>query len=256
LTRNGGKKVSPWRDLFDRSDYWTAVVEGRITDNDIVLAMSLDGCQLYRNKMSDTWIWIWIIMDLDPKERYKKKSILVGGIIPGPNKPKFIESFIYAGLKYLVLCQKYGLKIWNAKTQETFLCFLFLALIMADCRAMADFSGSVGHFGRFGCRFFCPMKGRLQGKHYYPACQLPSNYQAQGSLHPDVDIRQILNQFTSAASKAQYEANLLHVLHSRGPTDFKNRRRDTGIAVGIRLPRVWRINLHLIAVSPKTRSLS
>jgi hypothetical protein len=98
LTGSGGRKVTPYCDLFDGSDYWDVVVEGHIQDNDMVLAMSFDGAQLYHNKASDAWIWIWILMDYDITDCYKKKSILVGGMILGPKKPKFLESFLFKGL--------------------------------------------------------------------------------------------------------------------------------------------------------------
>jgi hypothetical protein len=105
-----GIKKTPYCDIFDGSDYWAAVCDKRIKDNDVVLVMSFDGAQLYRNKASDTWIWIWILMDLPPSERYKKSSVLVGGMIPGPNKPKILESFFLKGFRHLAICQKFGLR--------------------------------------------------------------------------------------------------------------------------------------------------
>jgi len=80
-------RVSPYGDFFDGSDYLDAVGDGNIMSEDVVLMFSIDGAQLYRNKASDCWIYVWVIMDHAPGIRYKKRYILPGGFIGGPNKP-------------------------------------------------------------------------------------------------------------------------------------------------------------------------
>jgi hypothetical protein len=108
---NGVREV--FRDFFDGSDYIKQVREKNIKDNDMVLVLSLDGAQLYRNKASDAWIYIWVILDQAPDVRYQKKNVLIGAVIPGPNKPINIESFLFPGLQHLAAIQKDGLKCWN-----------------------------------------------------------------------------------------------------------------------------------------------
>jgi hypothetical protein len=232
LAESGGEKVTPYRDFFDGSDYWDAVVNGHIKDNDMVLAMSFDSAQLYRNKISDTWIWIWILMDCDIKERYKKKSILVSGVIPGPNKPKFLKSFLFKGLQHLAICQKKGLNIWDALEKRVFTTHPFLALIEADSIAMAAISGSVGHFGRCGCRYFCPMPGRHPegGTHYYPARFCPENFNIPNCNHPDIDITEVLNNFSSTTSTEAYHSNLKRLFQSRTRCEYESVRLETGLA--------------------------
>jgi hypothetical protein len=232
LKESGEDKVTPYHDLFDGSDYWDAVVNGRISDSDMVLTMSFDGAQLYCNKASDTWIWIWILMDYDVTERYKKRSILVGGVIPGPNKPRFIESFLFKGLQHLAICQKKGLRIWNALDSTIFVSYPFLALILADSIAMAALSGSVGHFGRYGCRYFCPMPGRHQdgAMHYYPAHLCPDNFLVANSSHADIHITQILDNFTSKTSTERYHSGLQQLIRARTRREYESIRLETGIA--------------------------
>ena len=65
------------------------------TSKDTVISSSLDGAQLYQNKKSDTWLSIWVLTNLSPNQRYKKKHILPGTIIPGPNKPKIIDFYLF-----------------------------------------------------------------------------------------------------------------------------------------------------------------
>jgi hypothetical protein len=86
--------VSPYGDFFDGSDYLDAVAGNNITSDDMVLMFSIDGAQLYHNKVSDCWMYIWVIMDHAPAVRYKKHYILPGGFIGGPNKPRNIDSYI------------------------------------------------------------------------------------------------------------------------------------------------------------------
>ena len=62
-----------------------------LTEDDMTVVFSIDGAQLYQNKKSDTWIAIWIVMDYDPKTRYKKKHFIPGLMIPGPHKPKHVD---------------------------------------------------------------------------------------------------------------------------------------------------------------------
>jgi hypothetical protein len=69
----------------------------------------IDSTQLYESKQSDCWIYIWVLLDLAPDLRYKKKYVLPGGFIPGPKKPKNMDSFVYTGLHHLSALQKDGL---------------------------------------------------------------------------------------------------------------------------------------------------
>jgi hypothetical protein len=66
-----------------------------LTVNDTIVALSLDGAQLYQNKKSDTWIAIWMIHNLCPDQRYKKLCVLPCTTMPGPNKPKIIDSYLF-----------------------------------------------------------------------------------------------------------------------------------------------------------------
>ena len=75
---------------------------------------STDGPKLYRDKGSDCWIYIWVVMDLDPKIRYKKAHVIPGGFMPGPKNPKHLESFLFPGFHHIAAVQREGLRIWDA----------------------------------------------------------------------------------------------------------------------------------------------
>lgn len=165
-------------------------------------------------------------MDFSPDERYKKIHVLPGGFIPGPNKPKNIDSFLFPGLFHLAALQREGLRIWDAFADRLFLSHPFLALNTADGPAMAYLNGLVGHHGKYGCRLYCAIPGRHKpnGSHYYPALLKPVDYVMAGCDHPDI------SHFTSiSASPDHYFTNLRFLLESANDTQYKKRRLETGI---------------------------
>ncbi|KAG2340373.1 hypothetical protein BDR05DRAFT_984087 [Suillus weaverae] len=131
LNQTGGIKDT-YRDFFDGSDYLQAVQEGKIKQEDQVLMFSTDGAQLFPNKASDCWMSIWVLFDRSPDMRYKKKCVLPGIIIPGPRKPKNLDSFLYPSFHHLSAIQQEGLTIWDAARNTSLVSHPFLALGTAD----------------------------------------------------------------------------------------------------------------------------
>ena len=214
-------------DIYCGRDYLDAVNRGDITSNDMALLFSIDGAQLYQNKQSDCWIAIWVILDHAPHGRYKKKHVLPACFIPGPNKPKNVDSYIFPGLHHLAALQKEGLMVWDALEDRLFKSYPFLAFATADGPGMTYLNGLVGHLGAYGCRLYCPTKGRHKpgATHYYPALLRPHNYTVEGCDHDDIDVRHI--PLTSAD---EYLQNLAYVIASPNDTQYKTRRKETGIA--------------------------
>ncbi|EGO02450.1 hypothetical protein SERLA73DRAFT_47977 [Serpula lacrymans var. lacrymans S7.3] len=95
-------------DFFAGSDYICAVQDGYNQSDNTVLIFSMDGAQLYKTKLSDYWMYIWVIFDISPDKHYKKKYVIPGCIIPGPNKPVNINLFLFPGLHHLSAIQKQG----------------------------------------------------------------------------------------------------------------------------------------------------
>jgi hypothetical protein len=220
----GGGTQPDFEDWCHGADFIKAFHEGHIKKGDPVLMFSIDGAQLYRSKTSDCWMYIWVIFNLDPATgRYKKAGVLFGGIIPGPNKPKILESFLFPGLHHLSAIQKEGLPIWDASTNTLYVSNPYMALASADGPAMAYINGLVGHQGKIGCRLYCPMKGRRKGSHYYPVC-LKSDSVDETSDHPDVLPAEYAHK-----TFFNYENQLKYVTESQNKTQYKNRRLETGI---------------------------
>jgi len=217
-----------WDDACCGSDYLEAFTSGKIAQDDMVLMLSIDGAQLYQSKQSDCWIYIWIVLDLAPDLRYKKRYVLIGAIIPGPNKPKNADSYLFPGLHHACALSKEGLKVWDAHQNRTFLSKLFLLLCAADGPGMTYLNGLTGHSGAYGCRLYCPTKGRrkIGGNHYYPALLKPAGeYSVDGCDHGDVQAMNL-----SIGSQVEYLEALEHLLSAQNPTRYQNYRRETGIS--------------------------
>jgi hypothetical protein len=103
-------------------------------------------------------------------------------VIPGPNKPKNMDSFMFPSAHHLSALQKEGLHIWDASDLKVSTCRPFLLLKTADSPGITLLNGLVSHHGAYGCRLYCPLKGRRKdGKPiYYPVMKLPTDYKLQG----------------------------------------------------------------------------
>ncbi|KIO01782.1 hypothetical protein M404DRAFT_149465, partial [Pisolithus tinctorius Marx 270] len=209
---NNGGIIDTYDDFCKGSDYLGAVQQGHIKPQDIVLMISLDGAQLYESKESDCWIYIW------------KHYVLPGGFIPGPHKPKNIDSFLFPGLHHLAALQNEGLTIRDARRDAVFVSNLFLIFATADGPSLVYFDGIVGHSGRNGCRLYCGLCGCRKGNHYYPALLLPNNYNVEGSNHADCSPYDLRDP-----DSKEYFHNLLRLTAAPNPTQYKKLCMETGI---------------------------
>ena len=219
------KKFSVIDDIVSGWDYLGAYLDGDIKENDIVLMTSIDGVQLYEDKDSDCWLYIWIVLNLSPDKRYRKTHVLPGGFIPGPNKPKNLDSFMVVGLHHLTALQKEGLKIWDSSRNEVFQSEPYLLFTTADGPGLVYWDGLVRHCGKKGCRLYCGVKGRQKDSrsHYYPAL-LVSDNPHEGSNHPDISSANL-----PPAGNQEYSTNLVHLISSPNQHQFELRHTETGI---------------------------
>lgn len=214
-----------FKDFFDGSNYIDAVCDGRIGPDDIVLMLSINGAQLYLMKALDCWMYIWIIFDIAPDKQYKKQYVFPGGFIPGPNKPKWVNSFKFPGMHHLSALQKEGLKLWDPIHNIVVTSFPFLALGTADGPGLVHLSGLVSHHGCFGCQLFCGLPGHHKAgvAHYYLALLKPLDYNVKGCDHGDIDINNLL-----VPSAILYKERLEFLMASENPTQYQRRWLVTG----------------------------
>ncbi|KAF8058212.1 hypothetical protein FPV67DRAFT_1354691, partial [Lyophyllum atratum] len=96
--------------------------------------------------------------------RFKERKVMPCTVIPGPNKPKFIDTYLFRAIYHLSALQRendgQGLAVWDARTGGVIHSRILFALGTADAVGMTELDGRVGHHGVQGCRLGCKMKGR------------------------------------------------------------------------------------------------
>ncbi|KAG2741596.1 hypothetical protein P692DRAFT_201842245 [Suillus brevipes Sb2] len=184
-----------YEDIVHGKEYLDACQSGTIKDGDSVLMLLIDGAQLYESKQSDCWIYIWVIFDHAPEERYKKKYVLPGGIIPGLKKPKNLDS---------LSIQTEGLLIWDSVRAILFRSnpFLFIATL------------------------YCGLPGRHKpgAPTYYPALLQPDLHHQLRCDHPDVPMDHL-----PAAGSYNYQDNMEQLIHCQTMAQYEAVRLETGI---------------------------
>ncbi len=222
-------ELKSFDDVSHGSRIWGAYAAGDIGDNDIVVMMSIDGAQLYRNKKSDCWIYIWVVLNLGPDKRYRKRYVLPGGVIPGPNHPQDLDSFLFPGFYHVSALMQEGLNVWDAHRDERQLVALFVAMGLADGPAMALLAGTVGLTGRRGCRLYCPLTGRHKPRcgTYYPLLLKPEGYNVRGCMHGDVHPADLDVDPDELA--AEYLANLARLIEAPNQKEYERLRLETGL---------------------------
>ncbi|KAF8584574.1 hypothetical protein K439DRAFT_1646904 [Ramaria rubella] len=214
-----GNIVQTYEDVLNGSVYLDAVSRGDIGPNEITL--------LYLHTALDCWIYIWMVFELAPEYRYKQWSILPRGVVPGPRKPKNMDSFLFPGFHHIAALQKEGLRIHRALAEDYIKKQIYFVMGCAD--------GPGSHHGAFPCRIFCGMKGRHKpGKsHYLPVLLKPNDY-----------------EFDGWGSDADYEAKLLFLMWSTGISRplyiwalCGDSMHACTLNIGDILPKLWRGNL-------------
>jgi hypothetical protein len=171
-----GRNLKKYCDTTGGHDFLDAAESGVMKDHDILVQLLLDGAQLYQDKDSDCWVFVYIIHNLAPDLCYKKCLVIPAGFIPGPEKMKDSNLFIYPVLYHISALQNEGLQIWDASTQSHIPHSMPFVFIIADSPVMAMISGMVGHSGKFSCWLYCGLLGRCRERdgHYYPVMLKPN----------------------------------------------------------------------------------
>jgi hypothetical protein len=117
------------------------------------------------------WPLIIFLYNLPPEIRFHLENILSLGVIPGPKKPKDIDSFLWPFVEEILLLGK-GVPAFDVLSREKFDLRAFLILVFGDIPAISMIMHMKGHNGYAPCRM-CDIKGvRVPGgkgtTHYVP----------------------------------------------------------------------------------------
>ena len=227
--RRAGGRLEKYDDITCGNDILSAWDTGALRKSDVALQLSIDGAQLRADQPSEAWVFIWIIHNLPPSLRYKKRFVIPGAIVPGPNKPGDIDSFLFPSLSHVAALQREGLRIYDASLDSYFSSRPLIIFATADSLGGAAMSGMVGHSGKFGCRLYCdmPSRHRKGDGHYYPAMHRPDNYTVAGCCHPDV--RNVdLGRYRSQLDQ-KYICNITKLLAATTLADYRTQRLEVGL---------------------------
>lgn len=140
-------------------------------DRDMALGVSTDGFAPFRRRSSTCWPLIVFDYSLPPEIRSHIENILSLGVIPGPHKPWYIDSFLWPFVEEMLELVR-GVTAFCALTQTVFTLHAYVILVFGDMPAMSLVMRLKGHNGYSPCRM-CKITGLRQpnggnNTHYVP----------------------------------------------------------------------------------------
>ena len=112
-----------------------------------------------------------------PMTCYKKKHVLPGVVIPGPNKPKNSDSFTFQSFHHISACQREnnnaGIRVWDGAKDAMILTRIIHLLTTADAVGLVEMDGHVGHHGAQGCH-------RAVSRNHPPTLSAPTIQRGRG----------------------------------------------------------------------------
>ena len=131
------------RDFFDGELYRQFHIEKLklFQDHrDVAFHLSLDGVQLTNMRHHEVTPVILINLNLPPEERYQIKNILASMILPGPKKPKNLDSFLRPLVDELKQLDK-GVTMIDGNTATPFVLRAWATMVTGDGPALAEAIG-------------------------------------------------------------------------------------------------------------------
>ncbi|KAG1439743.1 hypothetical protein G6F56_012190 [Rhizopus delemar] len=148
-----------YTDIFSGSVFRQTYLQKGLFENpgDIGLLIVVDGFQPKYHKNTTMTSIVCYVMSMDPNERYKDHNVISLGIIPGPNKPDNLMSFlesIYEEIKQLGI-RGFVVKKGDVTVEEG---KVYLMSNTGDIPGIADLMNHDGHMCKHGCRI-CDIMG-------------------------------------------------------------------------------------------------
>ena len=155
-------------------------------NRDIALGLSTNGYGIFTRGQATAWPLIISIYNLPPELRVHAEHILALGIIPGPNKPGNVDSFLIPLHEELFRLAE-GVHAHDSLSQRYFLLRAFLLLIFGDFPAVSMLMNMKGVNGISPCRNCkikaIPIPADTNSTHYVP---LTTNLTNLGRNHTEL----------------------------------------------------------------------
>ena len=112
--QRAGGSLDKYDDISCSKDILSAWASGAMRKFNMALQLLIDSAQLRADQPSEGWVFIWVFHNLPPDLHYKKRFVIPGAIVSGPNKPGDINSFLFPLLYHVAALQRKGLCIYDA----------------------------------------------------------------------------------------------------------------------------------------------
>jgi hypothetical protein len=151
---------------------------------DIALGISTDGFCPFKRRKQTCWPILLFNYNLPPEVRFSIHRLICAAVVPGPNKPKDFDSFLYPLVQELLELAA-GIKTWDSGAAKHFWLRAHLILGFGDYPAMSMLLQMKGHNSIFPCRM-CLIEGLRIPDHAATTHYVPLNR----SQHPSVIHRE------------------------------------------------------------------
>lgn len=119
------------------TDIWNGKLMGRLREKglfsnttDLALSFHTDGVKLFKTRSAfHIWPLLIIINNLPPEERFKRENLLLLGLIPGPQQPKDLDSFLRPLVNELKMLQTGIPRVYNGATKDYFVLHAYVCMI-------------------------------------------------------------------------------------------------------------------------------
>ena len=206
-----------FRDIFDGGNYQALrgapiTVHGEPINppanyfedpRDIALGLSTDGYGIFTHSQATAWPVILFNYNLPPETRFHSENLLALGVIPGPNKPADMDSFLIPLAEELFQLAA-GVKANDVLTGSRFNLHAFLLIVFGDLPAVSMLMKMKGVNGICPCRSCkiraVPTPGDGKRTYYVP----PSvNLDGLGRSHRE--LMEQAERINKASTKAEAE---------------------------------------------------
>jgi hypothetical protein len=156
-------------DIFDGT-YYRSLLGRRVTvgaetlehkyfskPTDVALGLSTDGFGPFKSRKQTCWPLILFNYNLHPSICTQLAHILCIGVIPGPNAPKDISTYLEPLIDELEDLAR-GVPAFDSKDGHTFSLRAYLLACFGDMPAVAKLMAMKGHNGKFPCHA-CKIEG-------------------------------------------------------------------------------------------------
>lgn len=110
---------------------------------DIALQMTLDGVQVTNQRNHEVTPVVLINLNLPPEERVKIENIMASMVIPGPQKPKEIDTFLQPLVEELKQLDR-GVQAYDANTGCTFNLKAWVTMVTGNSPRVRNIADAIG----------------------------------------------------------------------------------------------------------------